>query len=76
MREHSAGESSQSPNQVGCPCRWVEEQFREHPEGFWSPGLQDYLDFADRIRKDFAEELQELEAGDAVPANMLSNGKV
>ena len=51
------------------------EQAREHPEGFWSPGLQDYLDFADRIRKDFAEELQGLEAGDDVPAHVLSNGK-
>ena len=64
-----------NPYSAQLSCRWVEEQFREHPEGFWSPGLQDYLNFEDRIRKDFAQELQELEAGDDVPAHMLLNGK-
>ena len=65
-----------NPYLLRLPCRWVEEQFREHPEGFWSPGLQDYLEFADRIRKDFAQELQELEAGDDVSSHMLSNGEL
>mgnify|MGYP001055039960 FL=1 len=41
---------------AGC-CSWVQEQLQDHTTELWSDGVEDYLQHASRLLKDFDDVL-------------------
>ncbi len=65
---------------AGC-CSWVQEQLQDHTTELWTDGVEDYVQHASRLLKDFGDVLdgpasEQQAAGDKpAPAGaLLSRG--
>lgn len=45
-------------------CDWVQQQWQKKPGKFWSSGLHDYLRHQAKIRREFADVIEEGEVAE------------